>query len=177
MRSMSVGPHTLNHLTSACVAGNFIFVSEVNVRSSSESLLAVRRRERHTGQKERLRVMAELRMEGLETEIEWEGGLEGAEGRNHGGTWGNSIPGRKTLVAKGPRRARFMRWSHSKEASVAGDKWVRERAGGSDAREAMKGQTCRARGLWASVRPLDLALGKVGAMGQFGPEEGHGHSG
>lgn len=26
-------------------------------------------------------------------------------------------------------------------------------------------------GLWALARPLDLALGKMGAMGQFRPEE------
>lgn len=84
---------------------------------------------------------------------------------------GEQHSGRKTLVAKGPKRASSMCWRHSKAAIVAGDKWVREGAGGSDAREARKGQMCGAHGLWALARPLDLALGKMGAMGQFRPEE------
>ena len=72
MRPMPVAPHTLNHLTTACMAGSFIFVSEVNVRSPNESSLAIGMRKRDTAQKERLRVMAELRMEGQETEIKSE---------------------------------------------------------------------------------------------------------
>lgn len=31
---------------------------------------------------------------------------------------------------------------------MAGDKWARERAGGGDTGETMKGQMCRAPGLW-----------------------------
>lgn len=42
------------------------------MRSPNESSLAIRMRKRDTAQKERLRVMAELRMEGQETEIKSE---------------------------------------------------------------------------------------------------------
>lgn len=44
---------------------------------------------------------------------------------------------------------------------------VRERAGGGDVREEIKGQMC----VEGTVRPLDLALGKIGAIGKFRPEE------
>lgn len=42
------------------------------MRSPNESSLAIGMRKRDTAQKERLRVMAELRMEGQETEIKSE---------------------------------------------------------------------------------------------------------
>lgn len=45
--------------------------------------------------------------------------------------------------------------------------WVRERAGGGDGREAVKGQMY----MGGTVRPLDLALGKIGTTGTFRPEE------
>lgn len=54
--------------------------------------------------------------------------------------WGNSIPGRETPMANASRQSKPECWRNSKESSVAGDKWARERAGGSDVREVMKGQ-------------------------------------
>lgn len=55
---------------------------------------------------------------------------------------------------------------------MAGVKWVRERAGGGDVREETKGQIYR-----ATVRPLDLALGKIGATGKFRTEGWYDYSG
>lgn len=55
---------------------------------------------------------------------------------------------------------------------MVGYKWTRGRARGGNVREDMKGQMYK-----ATVRPLDLALGKIGAIRNFRPEEEHDYSG
>lgn len=69
--------------------------------------------------------------------------MEGAEEGTHEITWQNSILGRKAPMAKAPRGASLVSWV---EASVVGDKWVRERGGGGDITVAKKSRMCRAPG-------------------------------
>ena len=157
------------------MAGSFISVSGANVRSPSESTLAARKREKQ-GEKEGGRDNGTQGSEVSEIKIEIRrAALKMVREEVMWSSRGTEFHTEKPLEQRPWARASLI-WAEEQEAFVRGDKWVREEKSRKGWRQRSNEEPDVQR-LWATMKPLALALGETGDAGNFRPEAWHDDSG